>query len=93
MNDDYEYYITTNSVIMSLTKQIEGLIKQRESLLKYSIYCPICNKYYDKNNECISAGMEKKKKIRYRGDLEKGYDEFETFVPFYICPLNHKIEE
>lgn len=93
MNDDYDYYITTNSVIMSLTQQIEGLIKQRESLLKYSIYCPICNKYYDKNNECISAGMEKKKKIRYRGDLEKGYDEFETSVSFYICPLNHKIEE
>lgn len=35
----------------------------------------------------------KKKKIRYRGDLEKGYDEFETYTPFYICPLNHKIEE
>ena len=33
------------------------------------------------------------KKIRYRGDLEKGYDEFETYTPFYICPLNHKIEE
>lgn len=93
MSDNYEYYITTNNVIMSLTQQIEGLIKQRKSLLEHSIYCPICNKYYDKNNECISAGMEKKKKIRYRGDLEKGYDEFETFIPFYICPLNHKIEE
>ena len=61
MNNNYGYPITTNSVIMSLTQQIEGLTKQRKSLLEHSIYCPICNKYYDKDSECISAGMEKKK--------------------------------
>ena len=33
MNNNYGYPITTNSVIMSLTQQIEGLTKQRKSLL------------------------------------------------------------
>lgn len=89
MNDDYDIPISINDTIISLSAQIEGLKKQRDSLLRNCIYCDKCNKYYDKTSNCISSGIETRKVIRYNGDLEKGYTEMEILFfhaqkPFLI---------
>ena len=89
MNDP----ISINDTIIWRSAQIEGLKKQRDSLLRNCIYCDKCNRYYDKTSNCISSGIETRKIIRYNGDLEKGYTEMEIPVLFHICPLGHKMGE
>ena len=77
----------------TVAKNIEGLKKQRDSLLRSCIYCDKCNRYYDKTSNCISSGIETRKIIRYNGDLEKGDTEMKIPVLFHICPLGHKMGE